>query len=275
MIRTHALLHLRGIRRAGGRTIAFALVAGMTAGVFVSCSAPAADPPAAGDAPGERPEGRVKGTRPPPGIAKGDGAVARRRQPQPGGGGARRRRVASGDDLTGGTASRSGDGPTGRASPRAGTRRSLVVDYARDTDAYGDAPAYGDITRALLIDRGRRAELVLTLRADLPRRMGTETYMTVGFRFEIDGDEAYAYLNGDTSGWRPDMRSPDGRTFTGDFAIRDRKLHIMVPWARLGNPKSLRWSATTSWVRSSSDETEYQFDSAPDHDPQRFRRSPS
>ena len=150
-----------------------------------------------------------------------------------------------------------------------GLARSRVKDAVGDTEDSGQSPAYIDIVRASIEDRGTTVRLRMLFAGSVPERMsGDDTHVIIEFRLERRGDETSISASADDQGWSP---ARNGRRYPGTFDVQDRSIVFVVPWRALGGRGALRWTANSSWTRSVLLSTDYGFDAAPNERSKHFR----
>lgn len=253
---------LMGIRSVA---VAMALVA-----VFVACS-----------------------DEPPPGQLAGDPAVEddstpgtggnKSGNPQADGGtpGGTKQEVSSKDSGQNGTGDpndQSADDPNGspnddsQDSRDPATASATVTDPAADTQSSGETPPYTDIIEAGIRGRGRTVRLITTFRGAVPPKMSdSSTIMSVETTIRRSGRTYSVYADGDDDGWTAYISSRgETRRLEDAFSVSGATTRLKIPWAMIGGPGKLRWSASSSWTRTTLTDTYYAFDSVPEDSRARY-----
>lgn len=142
---------------------------------------------------------------------------------------------ATGGGADGGDGGSSGGSGAGSPSPAAqptsaptgpggtATARAALTDDRGDVSGLGGAPAYVDLTGAVLTRDGDRYRLVVETDGNLPQEQdGDDTMNVVGFvDNDLDGTvdhEVWATLA--DNGWGSSSRHPDGARFGDDSGVR-------------------------------------------------------
>jgi hypothetical protein len=174
----------------------------------------------------------------------------------------------AGDPGTGGSEA-SGAGsdetdPGGSASGKASTASAGLTDRIGDTESSEDPPAYTDIVAAGIEGSGQTLRLTITVNDQVPRRMpDADTFFSVDTTIDGEGKPYSVYADGTANGWTAYV-SHDGesRKLPNVFHIEGATTVIEVPWNVIGGQRRFRWSAQTSWSRSTLTRTYYSFDEA-------------
>lgn len=162
------------------------------------------------------------------------------------------------------------DGPQGPRDPA--TASATVTDPAGDTQSSGETPPYTDIVEAGIRGHGRTVRLISTFRGAVPSRMSDgRTIMSVETTIRRSGRTYSVYADGDDDGWTAYISSRgETRRLEDAFSVSGATTRLEVPWTMIGGPGKLRWSASSSWTRTTLTDTYYAFDSAPEDSRARY-----
>ena len=143
----------------------------------------------------------------------------------------------------------------------------VVSDLTGDPQGEGQSPAYMDLERVELDASGEIFVAELTFASNLPAKMpngGTAMLASV----EVDrGDRKVSvYAEASDDGWRAHTnRSAD---FPGSLEISGRTMRFTLARSFFG--ARFDWYAHSSWTKSTTTNTEYFFDFAPDDQKGRY-----
>lgn len=164
--------------------------------------------------------------------------------------------------------------PATTSVARTASGPSCAPDAAGDQDASGSPAAYSDLTGACL--RSGRAAVVFeaTFAGAVPAsRCEDGETLSVGWVLPRESGNWYVAADCEDAGWTAYLTRGEGRReLPGAVAPKGATVRVIVPLAALGDVRSLRWQAETSWVRSGLVGTAYAFDKAPDAEPRTFHR---
>lgn len=172
------------------------------------------------------------------------------------------------------------DGPGGKGPERPGAASgggparssTRLSDPAEDLESRGDPPGYVDLTGLAVESGPETVTFTVNVAGPFPSEMpDQETNALVTIGFQKSGDEYFIQGEASTDGWSASM-SKNGRSveYRGRFGIAGDRMTFSVPWADAGGPGRLRWSVDTSWTHTTTLDTDYAFDRAPQFGRQPF-----
>jgi hypothetical protein len=154
--------------------------------------------------------------------------------------------------------------------PGPGVTVSKVNDPVPDAETRGDAPDYIEIAESSITGNRKSALFSVTFTGNIPGRMpDKETVSYMGFSLRRKGRDFSVNASCERDGWRANVNG--GRNFPGGFSIRGKTLSMSVPWESIGGKKAFDWRVDSSWTRSTTLDTYYGFDSAPNDRDKRYR----
>lgn len=158
--------------------------------------------------------------------------------------------------AAGGTAGHHGGRPTGQPSPTPAPAGNdpAVPATASLRDGTGDvsgvgAPAYADLTGAIVTRSGDGYRVRIEVAGPLPARQGDDRTMNIACFVDTDGDgqvdyEMWAALSDD--GWSTSYRYPDGARFGSSsgvsVAVSGATLTLGFARSAVGGASSFRWA---------------------------------
>jgi hypothetical protein len=149
-------------------------------------------------------------------------------------------------------------------SDKDSTASAALTDRVGDTESSEDPPAYTDIVAAGIQGGAETVRLTITVNDQVPKRMpDADTFFSVDTSIEGKGKPYSVYADGTANGWTAYVtHGGDTRKLPGAFHIEGDTTVIEVPWSVIGGQRRFRWSAETSWSRTTLTSTYYSFDEA-------------
>lgn len=167
---------------------------------------------------------------------------------------------------------------SGRPPPGASPVRFVVAGSAGDPrgDAGDAAPAYADLTRALIEDGNGRARITVSVAGVIPQILPEGEVAGVGvdlFARSSEESDYQLFADGSADGWTPYLHGPKGvAPLPGSFDIQERRLAFVLEWRFLGGLKRGRFSAFADWSRTGPLRNSASEDHAPDSGTSPFYR---
>jgi hypothetical protein len=171
----------------------------------------------------------------------------------------------SGPGDSEGSGSGSGGTDLGDSGSSNGSTASVeLTDGIGDTESSEDPPAYTDIVAAGVEGSSQTLRLTITVNDPVPRRMpDADTFFSVDTTIDGEGKPYNVYADGTANGWTAYVSHNEGsRKLQNAFRIDGSTTVIEIPWSVIGGQRRFRWSAATSWTRSTLTRTYYSFDEA-------------
>lgn len=184
-----------------------------------------------------------------------DRGKSRRREPQRSDA---RRPAKAGSGQVGSGSTEDGEETTregghGRGDPFAAAS-SVVEDPVGDM-AGDPAPAYAEVVGASITGRGDTVEVVVSMGAPLPDRVGERDNLLAGVGIEYGGRMGgiAVSVQGTHDGWLPSIHRDGGqRELDRGFEIEGNRFVWTVPWDDLGGARRFRWGASVRWFQFES-----------------------
>lgn len=140
------------------------------------------------------------------------------------------------------------------AEPAGSTSQSARLDDGPGDVSGVGAPAYVDLTGAVLERHGDRCRLAVTFAGALPAAQeGSQTMNVVGFvDTDLDGSVDYeVWANLADSGWGTSSRSPSGARFGDEsgveVAVSDGTLTLSFAAGVIGDADEFQWSVASEY----------------------------
>jgi hypothetical protein len=166
------------------------------------------------------------------------------------------------------------DAPEETPAPAPRTRTLGEVSDARD-DQGPLGPAYADLSRVTIAERGEAALILVDLGDRIPDRLEAGEVMGIGvdlFGRNSAESEYQLFADGGSDGWHAYLQGPNGFVdYPGSFAIGGARLAFEVPWRSVGGGSTYRFSAFVDWSSEGVAVNPSSSDLAPEGGPAGFR----
>lgn len=116
---------------------------------------------------------------------------------------------------------------------------------------HGDGPGYADLTAVTFGEADGMLAATVTVASTVPGALADREVEGVGidlFRSSSDESDYQLFLDGGRRGWRAFLQTPNGFVdFPGTFAVRGRRLQVVVPWSSVGGREEAEASVFVDW----------------------------
>lgn len=126
-----------------------------------------------------------------------------------------------------------------------------LVTLDDQTGDHGNGPSYADLTAVTFGEADGMLAATVTVASTVPGALADREVAEVGidlFRSSSEESDYQLFLDGGRRGWRAFLQTPNGFVdFPGTFAVRGRRLQVVVPWSSLGGREEAEASVFVDW----------------------------